>query len=282
MDYDTIEQEICAWAKERDDVQALVVIGSRARTSYPADAWSDLDLILFVTNPEAFSKDAAWLSQFGEIWLQTSKMTGIGDPEWLVLYAEGLKVDFLLAPVTGSLVEMLYGPKYLFVTRRGVRVLLNKQGEENLEIPPDWRYEEWRRPTEADFTAVLNQFWLSAFRAATMLRRSELWRAKMIIDSDLRQMLLDLLEWQAKAVNGDDYEIWHDGRFLQEWADPQATKALPEIFAQFDKTGSSHALLQMIDLGDKLGKETARHWRYHYPAATAMRIREWIVVALMN
>ena len=282
MDYNSLEKEVCAWAREEDDVLAVVVIGSRARENHPADEWSDLDLILFVTNQQAYATDAAWLSRFGEIWLHTHKITGIGDPEWLVLFTGGLKVDFLLAPVTGSLAEMLFGPKYLFVTRRGVRVLLDKRGDSELNAAPDLGSLEWRQPDEPAFTAVLNQFWLSSYRAANMVQRGDLWRARMIIDSELRRLLLRLLEWQAKAVNGSGYDTWHDGRFLQEWADPQALALLPDIFTPFDKAGTSLALLQMMGLADKLGKETAEQWRYHYPAANTSRVRSWIVTALMS
>ena len=282
MDYNELEQAVCAWASTQEDVAAVVVIGSRARESHPADKWSDLDLILFVANPQIYAKDAAWLSRFGEIWLQTTKITGIGDPEWLVLFAGGLKADFLLAPVTGDLSEMLYGQKYFFVTRRGVRILLNKQEDSKLDPIQDLGYEKWRQPDEDAFTAVLNQFWLAAYRAANILQRGELWRARVIIDSELRGLLLCLMEWQAKAVYGSDYEVWHDGRFLPEWADPQILVLLPEIFAPLDKERTGFALLQLLYLGDKLGKETADQWRYHYPAMTVSHIYDWIVTALKN
>jgi aminoglycoside 6-adenylyltransferase len=145
-DYNSLEEAIYSWAIEQDDVLAVVVIGSRARESHPADEWSDLDLILFVSDPQIYVKDATWISQFGEIWLQTPKITGIGDPEWLVLFGDGLKVDFLLAPVTGALSDMLFGPKYQFVAKRGVRVLLNKQKDSKLDFHQADN-GEWQRPS---------------------------------------------------------------------------------------------------------------------------------------
>lgn len=42
-----LEASIVVWAGGRADVRAVVVVGSRARSLHPADAWSDLDLILF-------------------------------------------------------------------------------------------------------------------------------------------------------------------------------------------------------------------------------------------
>ena len=279
MNYDSLEKQICTWARKRDDVLALVVIGSRARQDHPADEWSDLDLMLFVTDPQVYAADGTWISQFGEIWLQTHKITGLGDPEWLVLFAGGLKVDFLLVSGADNHNETLFGTKYLFVTRRGVRVLLDKQRgfeREDFQAPS----LEWQKPDEAAFTAVLNQFWLSSYRAANIIQRGELWRAKMIIDAELRRLLLCLLEWHAKAVNGGAYDTWHDGRFLVEWADPQTLAVLPEIFAPFNKARTSHALLRMMELMNKLGKEVADQWCYHYPATATKHVRDWIAAAI--
>jgi len=57
---------------------------------------------------------------------------------------------------------------------------------------------------------------------------------------------------------------------------------LPEFFAPFDKAKTGYALLQMIALVERLGKETAEQWRYHYPITNAARVHDWIVMALMK
>jgi len=84
MNYKSLEDDIARWASVHDMVQALVVIGSRARNDRPADSWSDLDLILYVTDPHTFVHDTNWLAAFGEVWLQVLNFTGAGDPEWMV------------------------------------------------------------------------------------------------------------------------------------------------------------------------------------------------------
>jgi aminoglycoside 6-adenylyltransferase len=122
MNYDRVETRISNWAKEQDLIRAVVVIGSRAREDHKADAWSDLDLMLFVTDQQRYVKDTSWLATFGEVWLRVLNFTGAGDPEWLVLYEGGMKVDFLLAPATGKLVDTLFGSFYAVAARRGVRI----------------------------------------------------------------------------------------------------------------------------------------------------------------
>jgi aminoglycoside 6-adenylyltransferase len=73
------------------------VIGSRARTDHPADAWSDLDVLLFVRNPEPYVRSEAWVACLGSVWLTFVERTPDGGA-WArrTLYAGGLDVDFTL------------------------------------------------------------------------------------------------------------------------------------------------------------------------------------------
>lgn len=280
MNYKTLEEGIANWAKEQDPIRAVVVIGSRAREDHTADAWSDLDLMLFVTDQQLYVKDTSWLATFGEVWLRALNFSGAGDPEWLVLYEDGVKVDFLLAPATGKLVDILFGSFYAVAAQRGVRVLLDKQGDSGLRAPRLTDEGGWVKPEQEVFTAVLDRFWLSAFRAATMLRRGDLWRARAITDGPMRQYLVQMLEWHAKAERGEDFDTWYDGRFLEEWADARVLATLPVIFATFDQADTYRALLASIAMMDWLGRETAENWQYHYPHATESRIHEWIEALL--
>jgi aminoglycoside 6-adenylyltransferase len=54
FDYEQLTQRIIDWVGQEDNVRAAMVIGSRARTDHPADAWSDLDVLLFVRDPEPY------------------------------------------------------------------------------------------------------------------------------------------------------------------------------------------------------------------------------------
>ena len=63
---------------------------------------TDLDLILYATDPQTYVDDTSWLDTFGQVWLRVLNYTGAGDPEWMVLFAGGLKVDFILTPVCKS------------------------------------------------------------------------------------------------------------------------------------------------------------------------------------
>ncbi len=125
LTYEQLENNFVTWAHTQPDLRAAVVVGSRARHHHPADEWSDLDLILFTTSPAWYASHSDWLAELGEVWLYVLNHTGHGDPEWLVLFANGLKVDFVLAPIppdsAPGLQQMLNDSPYQFVFQRGVR-----------------------------------------------------------------------------------------------------------------------------------------------------------------
>lgn len=269
MDYETLEHSITAWARAQVPVRALAVVGSRARRQRPADRWSDLDLMLFTTAPEAYVQDAAWLETFGVSRLRVLNRTALGDPEWMVLYAGGLKVDFFLAPAVAPLPDLLFGSRYGMVCRRAVRVLFDKDGA-TPERPSPPPAPPWSPPDEVAFSAVVQRFWLDAYRVATMVQRGELWRAKTLVDGQMKQALLQMLEWQAKAVHGAAYDTWHEGRFLHEWADAAAVARLPRTFAAYTAVDLQRALRETADLFTKLVGETAGEWGYEYSAPSIL------------
>lgn len=55
-----VEQQLVEWAASRDDVRVVLVVGSRARKeAHPADGFSDLDVVMYTTDPALYlSSDA--------------------------------------------------------------------------------------------------------------------------------------------------------------------------------------------------------------------------------
>jgi aminoglycoside 6-adenylyltransferase len=135
LTYDTLTAHIIQWTTDQSDVQAVIAVGSQARGD--ADAWSDLDLLLFTSNRDRYL-EAEWLNTFGKVWLTYMDKTGLGDPEWFVIYDGGLKADIVLLQVdepTTNLGDLLSRYPYQGVFRRGIKVLFDRHGEPCL-IPP--------------------------------------------------------------------------------------------------------------------------------------------------
>ena len=265
--YLELEQRFADWALTQAAIRAVIVVGSRARLDHPADEWSDLDLVVFTSDASQYLNDALWLDTFGQARVVISSSFGQSDREWLALYENGCKLDvaFLSIDPTAAtaLQAMLDAFPYPVVLQRGMRVLLDQTGATaELRLP---KIDAPQPPTQAAFTALINRVFFDAIKTAKFIRRNDLWRAKQLCDSDLKEHLLVMLEWHA-LTQKRTHEIWYDGRFIDEWADREALAALPDAFAVYHAADLQRALFSTLDLFRRLAHEVAEHLGYAYPA----------------
>ncbi len=117
--------------------------------------------------------------------------------------------------------------------------------------------------SESEFQNLASNFYFHTVWAAKKLLRGELWSAKMCLDSYLKNLLLKVLEVQTATKNHAD--VWHDGRFLDRWADEEIRAELKNCFAHYDKTDMKNALKSTHRLFAKIAKETATLKNFAYP-----------------
>jgi aminoglycoside 6-adenylyltransferase len=276
--YDTLIERFVAWAKNEDNIRAVVVIGSRARTEdHPADEWSDLDLLILAHDPGPLIETTGWLNAVGTPWLTFVEPTpGDGGFERRVLFAGGLDVDF--APIPADEIRRMKGrplpPVMDDILRRGVRIILDKDGFAGmLPKPEELPAPAETRPAESDFLNRVNDFWYHAVWTAKRMRRGELWRAHSCCDMYLKNLLRQMLEWHARATNPGTVDTWMRGRFLEEWASPRAAKALSFAFAHHNPEDVWRALRVTMDLFRGLAIETADALGYPYPSSGEEKAR---------
>jgi aminoglycoside 6-adenylyltransferase len=300
--YTQLLDRFVAWAQSQPDIRAALLVGSRARAERPADEWSDLDIIVLSTRPERYLAETDWVANVGTPWLTFIEKTGTGDErERRVLFAGGLDVDFALIPSrkaqqlqlllrlqrrfpqllrllpSGMARQFRQGlADFADLARRGVRVLLDKDGIAAYLALVTAETVSPRPPTPNEFLEVVNDFWYHTVWTAKKLRRGELWVAKSCGDGYLKHLLLRMIEWHARASHGWDYDTWHGGRFLEQWADPRAVQGLRQAFAHYDEDEVGRALLVTMDLFRWLATETARQLGYPYPAAAEERVTELV------
>jgi aminoglycoside 6-adenylyltransferase len=270
----SLQNAFLTWAIQQSDIRSAIVVGSQARHENPADEWSDLDFVVFANNPTFYAVNIDWLSEIGKVWLSVLGQTGKGDPEWLVLFANGRKADFVLAQANGTLAQTLLNSPYKQVFERGVRVLFDKDDSQAAEHLPGYTAVPLSPPTLSEFTQTIYQTFLITTRTAKFLRRGDLWRAKQVSDGSMRQLLLCMMEWHAQVIHGKD--TWYDGRFLEQWADPRVLVVLPTIFSAYDTPSTWDSLLAILDLFRWLAQETAEKLHYPYPETADSHITTFI------
>ena len=251
---DLIEAAVADWARERSDVHAAVVVGSRARSNTPADRWSDLDVFLVVDDPQPYADDPDWVAEFGTPVITFLEPTAVGGQrERRVLYSTGEDVDLPLIPLSAlEQIEVAGG-----LLARGYRVLVDKIDLEERLGEVAAAVAAPGPPTQGELTELASDFWYHALWTAKKLRRGEVFTALGCLDGYLKARLLTLLEWQARAVD-PSVDTWHGGRFLEHWADPGALSALERAFGHYDVRDVARALWETIDLFQGLEEKTAR------------------------
>ncbi len=264
------------WAEAEPAVRGAIVVGSQARTVAPADEWSDLDLVIFHDSPESLVDSPEWVHRFGPVVLTTVEETALLHMrERRVLYSDGQDVDFSVFPAA-ALTLVAESGEGLSVLARGVEVVVDKDGH-LASIPSAVRAASAvpaPLPDEAEFQAVVADFWYHVLWSAKKLRRGELWTAKMAMDGYLKRLLLRLIEWQAIVRRGSSVDVWHSGRFLEAWAERDTLARLPATFARYDAADLARALNEQSRLFSDLVHEVARARSWDALDAAESRVRE--------
>lgn len=277
--YETLIRRFTDWAEAEDNVRAAFIFGSRARSDHPADAWSDLDLLLLCRDAEPIWASTDWLDEIGNAWITFLEPTPDHQGfERRVLFEGGVDVDFVPTHAAGfvQMAKSGFPPDLADMIHRGIRILVDKDGIAELVDPERVTAPPYTPPTESEFLNLVNDFWYHTVWTAKHLRRGELWWAKSCCDCYLKDRLRQLLAWHARATQGHTTETWLRGRFLEEWADPRATLALTQAFAHYNEDDVWRALRATMMLFSWLARETAEHSGYRYPSRGEAHARDLV------
>jgi aminoglycoside 6-adenylyltransferase len=260
---ESLLERIKQWAISDDDVVALIMTGSGARDDGRIDEHSDLDLEVIADRPDRLAGDSTWLKQFGKVMLSQSLTQDQGYPTRLVFYEGGNKVDFTLAD-TKRLTDMVQVRKLDGLYDRGYRVIVDKRGITKSLPGASGRFPIVTRPTQAEFTAVVEEFWFEAAHIPRYLLRNELWVVKFR-DWTMKGNLLKLLQWHAIATSSTPTDVWYIGIHMKDWLEPEIWRECHDVFAHFDAKDSWRGLIATINLFRRVATETADRAGLDYP-----------------
>ena len=144
-----------------------------------------------------------WLQQLGDpLTVFRDKMRSMfGNEKYsrLVLSTGGEKIDFTLWPtsILRAVLEQEDLPEELDV---GYRVLLDKDGLTRHLKEPTFRAHIPERPTQAEFTDLVEEFWWESTYVAKHLWRDDLLPAKYNLDYMMKHyMLRKMIEWHIEV-----------------------------------------------------------------------------------
>lgn len=259
--YRDIKEKMLDLARKDEDIKAIVRIGSSTRDTVKADAYSDLDVIIATENTER------WLygdypEKLGTVKISFVEPTLGGGKERRILYDGSLDVDMILftpSQFEAAIKEGVAG----WVMNRGYVVMYDSAGYSQLLEENVSREIVHTDLPESEFINMVNDFFFHTVWAAKKILRGELWSAKMCIDAYLKNYLLKMIEMYS--VSKHCVDVWHDGRFLDRWAEKEILVDLEQCFAHYNKEDMVAALLSTEQLFSKLASQTAEMKSFKYP-----------------
>ncbi|MHC5217680.1 aminoglycoside 6-adenylyltransferase [Enterococcus sp. LJL128] len=272
--FEQLIAEFATVGKQREDIKAAYIIGSRARKKCPADQWSDLDILIYTDEPHYYLESSEFIAQFGNIWSSFPTKTLGNDPERLTLFEGGHQVD-LVVKTGEEYQKQLASGETPWLFKRGVQLILDNQGQAAELLPKKTVIPEKMPLNEPAFTQVNQMFWFVTMYISKQLLREDLWSAKAR-EMDYKNILLQMIEWYEQSLHGIEYDTWHGGRFISEWAEPEVYEALFDIFGGFDLESSWQALIHSVDLFAQLAEKTAELNHFTYDKALQENIKLWL------
>ncbi len=264
--------KVIDWAKRETAIRAVVITGSLARDDGSVDEYSDLDVQIITDDIKRYTDDDLWLDSLGEVWIRFPLYEDV--PYRLVWFADGFKVDFQFVRLdqvrtmidTGVLTD-----EY----QRGYREAMDKDGLFG-SLPPSPRVFPPPAPPRAEeVLATINEFWFEAIHVAQFIRRREFWVVKFR-DWTMKEDLLRLLEWQARATGGTDVNTWLLGKRIMLWADEAAVEAIKQIWTSWDAADLWGGLLLQMELFRRLSLELSAALGFDYSETTFRDIERYI------
>ncbi|QHQ63161.1 hypothetical protein Ana3638_22260 [Anaerocolumna sedimenticola] len=276
--YENIMNNLIKYGQTSELIKAEVLIGSQARQFNLADEYSDIDIIVFVTDIDYFINSDEWINYLGTHYISFVEKTVAGGMERRIVFESALDVDliFLNAEDLSRIDEVSE------IVSRAYKILLDKGNFTNIIQRAAKSLKVFSKPSEKEFENLINEFWFHVIWAGKKVKRGELWVAINCIDGYMKAILLKMIEYDSYASHGEDYDTWHNGRFIEQWAEPWVVNEFHNIYAIYSEKDIIRALNATMVLFRKLSVETANKWNYQYPAVCDKYATEWLEIERMS
>lgn len=261
-------ERLIAWGEEHPSIRAVILTSSRARADDSVDLLSDYDVIVAVTDTAAFEANDVWVSAYGRPlarWGDQSELYGLRKYFLGVVYANGVKVDYTVWPhaLLERVAEAEALPEELDV---GYRVLLDKDGRTSGWTAPTYRAHIPARPTEAEYRAIIEEFWWDTSYVAKALWRGEVVFAKFALDYDAKIVALcRILEWRIELDHDWSLRPGAYGRGLERLLPADLSAELGSTYVGTDVEESWDALFRTTALLRRVATEVGDALGYAYP-----------------
>lgn len=252
-------EKIIEFARNNDNIRALVLQGSFVNDNVVLDDFSDLDPLFYVNDLKEFIDNDDWKLQFGD---PISFFHDEGDlrngHKWytrLTIYSDGFKLDFGFQSVdTAKYANEM--PLY--------KIYLDKDGVLPIPEVNDERKFYVKKPTEEEFLERINTFFFDTSYVVKALNRDEMFFEKFM-EIELQRKIHKLLEWYIGIKNDFKVNTGLQGRYFKKYLTKEEWQMVLKTYAGSNKKECMGALLSSFDLVSYLGRYICDKLGFKYP-----------------
>ena len=270
-----IKDNLKEWASKNEDVLCVIIAGSQGSKHNNTDEYSDIDVAVFARRRKHYDKNLDWMREIGSPSFhykddtKVPGMTGIHK----IYFTNGTQMDlffwnrrilflgFVYLWIRKNTILLRFAPRILkkiiecrfsYFSKwiyRGYSIVVDKKGYRSMMDYIDNMFKYKQTPfTQEKLQEIISRFWAFAHYSAIYIYRNELFAAKTVGDRILKAHLLFLIELYAKLIKGRDYDVFENGRRLEQWAPAFITTKLEAIYGRYDAADAWRALMETIDL----------------------------------
>lgn len=280
MESDAVIQNIIQWARDKEDIRAVLLTSTRAIPGGKVDLFSDYDVILIVTDIYPYFEDNGWLGDFGDVlvfYLDPIRLEfGVERFAYITQYMDGCKIDFTLwhVDIMERLIKAEQLPDDLDV---GYMILIDKDHITDKLLPASYKAFIPYPPKESEYLSLIQEFFHEATYVAKHLWRIELIPAKYNLDYRMKHVnLVKMLQWRIEIDYNWSLKLGAYGKGLNDHLKPEIWSALGQTYVGPGIEENWQALFRTIDLFRRVAVEVAGELCYAYPNELDRRVMVYL------
>lgn len=252
-------EKIIEFAKNNDNIRALVLQGSFVNPNAQIDDFSDLDPMFYVRDLDEFINHVEWKNYFGNpISYFHDEGVFLKDHKWytrLTLYDDGFKLDFGFQSVKSAKHANLMPLFKIYLDKDNI---IPKP-----EVTDDRKFYV-SKPTEVEFLERVNAFFFDSSYVVKALARDEIFFEKYM-EQVLKKKIHKLLEWYIGCKHDFKVNTGSTGRYFKRYLTNKEWQMLLETYPDSNKHNCVIALFKAFKLVSYLGKYIAKELNFIYP-----------------
>jgi len=269
-DRDKVLNEIIEFAKENENIRALVLQGSLINPSAKIDYFSDIDPLFYAIDPSLLANHTKWISKFGDVMINLfDEELDINDSMHymrMVIYENGLKVDFGIASID---VAKYANKMPLF------KVILDKDNILPTPKTTDDSSFHIIKPSNKDYQLKLNDFFWDSTYIAKALCRNETYFAHFM-ESNLHIIMRPIIEWYIGLDHNFKVNTGLEGRYFQSLLSKGDCEKVKKTYSDSNPINSFKAIYSSYNLIKHIGKKIEKELNYIYPIEKHNKVLNYI------